>query len=55
MKLQSHESKGLNEQMKKPYSSILIFVFSFSQLASAQNYQLVWSDEFNGSQVNTSI
>jgi beta-glucanase (GH16 family) len=41
--------------MKRLYRSILICVFSFSQLASAQNYQLVWSDEFNGSQVNTSV
>jgi beta-glucanase (GH16 family) len=55
MKLQSHESKRLNEQMKKPCSSILIFVFSFSQLTSAQNYQVVWSDEFNGTLVITAL
>jgi beta-glucanase (GH16 family) len=47
--------EGLIQSMKKPYSSLLVFLFSLCQLASAQNYQLVWSDEFNGSQVNTSI
>ena len=41
--------------MKNHYSSIFIFMFSFFQIAFAQNYQLVWSDEFNGPQVNTSI
>ena len=41
--------------MKNPYGSVLLVIFSPSQIAVAQNYQLVWSAEFNGSQVNTSI
>ncbi len=40
--------------MKKACSSLISIVFSICQIASAQNYQLVWSDEFNGSQVSTS-
>jgi beta-glucanase (GH16 family) len=41
--------------MKNPYGSVLLVIFLPSQIAVAQNYQLVWSAEFNGSQVNTSI
>ena len=33
---------------------VLASVFSTSQPANAQSYNLVWSDEFNGSSVNTS-
>ncbi len=41
--------------MKKAFLSLLLLLSSHCQIALAQNYQLVWSDEFSGPQVNTSI
>jgi len=44
----------MNRSLSGLFLNIFLFIILFSGLVSAQNWQLVWSDEFDGTDINDS-